>query len=58
MTTIDQDKSCVLKKILKVDKEDLIIHKGDKENPRPKSTNTLGALNSNQEFVIAVIMIH
>jgi hypothetical protein len=45
--TINEAKSSALKKILKVGE--------DSENPRLKSSTTVGAVNSNQEFVINVV---
>lgn len=50
--TINQDKSDALKTILKVGEDVLVTHKGDSENPRLKSSTTVGAENSNQEFVM------
>jgi hypothetical protein len=41
-----------LKKILKVGEDVLVTHVGDNENPRLKSSTTVGAVNSNQEFVM------
>jgi hypothetical protein len=49
--TINTAKSSALKKILKVGEEGLVTHVGDSENPRLKSSTTVGAGNSNQEFV-------
>jgi hypothetical protein len=49
--TINAAKSSALKKILKVGEEGLVTHVGDSENPRLKSSTTVGAGNSNQEFV-------
>jgi hypothetical protein len=49
--TINAYKSAALKKILKVGEDDLVTHKGRNENPRLKSSTTVGAVNSNQEFV-------
>jgi hypothetical protein len=49
--TINAAKSSALKKILKVGEDVLVTHKGDSENPRLKSSTTVGAVNSNQEFV-------
>jgi hypothetical protein len=49
--TINTAKSFALKTILKVGEEGLVTHVGDNENPRLKSSTTVGAENSNQEFV-------
>jgi hypothetical protein len=49
--TINEAKSSALKKILKVGEDVLMTHTGDSENPRLKSSTTVGAMNSNQEFV-------
>jgi hypothetical protein len=49
---INKAKSSDLKKILKVGEDVLVTHTGDSKNPRLKSsTTTVGAVNSNQEFV-------
>jgi hypothetical protein len=52
--TINTAKSSALKKILKVGEEGLVTHVGDNENPRLKSSTTVGAGNSNREFVMTV----
>jgi hypothetical protein len=49
--TINEAKSSSLKKILKVSEDVLLTHTGDSENPRLKSSTTVGAMNSDQEFV-------
>ena len=50
--SVDSDKSKRLKAILKVGEDTLVTHKGDSEDSLLKSSSTLGAVNSNQEFVI------
>ena len=53
--SVDSDKSKRLKVILKVvvGEELLVTHKGDSEDSLLKSSSTtLGAVNSNQEFVM------
>jgi hypothetical protein len=50
--TINEAKSSALKKILKVSEDVLVTHTGDSENPRLKSSTAVGAVNSNQEFVM------
>jgi hypothetical protein len=49
--TINEAKSSALKKILKAGENVLVTHTGDSENPRLKSSTTVGAVNSDQEFV-------
>ena len=49
--SVDSDKSKRLKAILKVGEDTLVTHKGDSEDSLLKSSSTLGAVNSNQEFV-------
>ena len=49
--SVDSDKSKRLKAILKVGEETLVTHKGDSKDSLLKSSSTLGAVNSNQEFV-------
>jgi hypothetical protein len=50
--TINKAKSSDLKKILKISEDVLVTHKGDSENPRLKSSTAVGAMNSNQEFIM------
>ena len=50
--SVDSDKSKRLKAILKVGEFALVTHKGDSEDSLLKSSSTLGAVNSNQEFVM------
>ena len=52
--SVNSDESKQLKAILKVGEEPLVTHKGDSEDSllvTVKSSNNLGARNSNQEFV-------
>ena len=55
--SVDSDKSKRLKAILKVGEETLVTHKGDSEDSLLKSSSTLGAVNSNQEFVNHVLFL-
>jgi hypothetical protein len=50
--TINEANSSAPKKILKVGEDVLLTHKGDSENLRLKSSTTVGAVNSNQEFIM------
>jgi hypothetical protein len=50
--TINEAKSSALKMILKVGEDVLVTHTGDSENPRLKSSTAVGAMNSNEEFIM------
>jgi hypothetical protein len=50
--TINKVKRSTRKKILKVGEDVLVTHTGDSENPRLKSSTTVGAVNYNQEFIM------